>query len=204
MADLKELWNTAKERHGTDELIGRETVREAIRKRSGGLMGKLKNRLLHKIYYSAGSLILLIAAMFLTSNSGALIMLGIVNLAIFIGIILFYREYQSLRTDLDLTEDPLHVMTSFRDRLKRVIKYEELVGLTLYPLSAPAGFLLGMELAGANKPLMDSSTDWIAMIISIVVLTPAGHWLARWMNKKAFGKLLDQLSENIREWEDLS
>ncbi len=75
------------------------------------------------------------------------------------------------------------------------------VALFVYPVSAAGGFMLGATL-GAEKSieyLLSKKLIQISMPITIAVLVPLCYYLAKWMNKIAFGRHLEQLKKNIDE-----
>jgi len=204
MADLKTLWKSAKSRHGTNEILAPEVVRSAIRQRTGGLMDKLKKRIRIKIWITIFSIAAFLAIIILTNNTTVRILLGFVEAGMVAGLYFFFREFRELKTTIDFTQDPAGLMDSFLQRIRKILKYEELVGLTLYPPSFSGGFVLGAALDPDSDPYFSNPVEWIIFIVLLVAITPLCHWLARWMNKKAFGKLMQQLEENIEEFRSLA
>jgi hypothetical protein len=204
MADLKSLWQSAKLRHGTNDIIDPEVVKTAIQKRSGGIMDKLRKRVKLKIWFSIASFVFLLAMMLFTNNTAVRILLGFVEAGMLAGIYFFYREYRELHQEIDITQDPAGLMQSFHDRIRKLLRYEEMVGLTLYPPSFTGGFILGTTIDPTKDPWFNEPREWIIFGVILVVVTPLCHWLAKWMNRKSFGKLLSQLEDNIREFKALS
>ena len=204
MSDLKTLWQEAKERHSPDEIISSAVVHEAIRRRSGGIMDKLLKAVKYKFWYSVASFIILLVFMVISENLAVQILIAIIEIAMLAGIYFFYREYRELSREIDITAVPLDVMKRFEARIRKIIRYEEWVGLTMYPLSASAGFIIGVNVDPNNDPFFDELHEWLIYLAVIAILTPLCHWFARWMNRVAFGKLLKKLNENISELESAS
>ena len=75
------------------------------------------------------------------------------------------------------------------------------VALFVYPVSAAGGFMLG-AVFGSGKSiayLFSKTLIQVSMPITIAVLVPACFFLAKWMNRLAFGRHLEQLKKNIDE-----
>ncbi len=109
------------------------------------------------------------------------------------------RLYRQLRHPLPpgnlLTELERHVKA-----VKQWTRLQERVALLIYPVSAAGGFMLGGML-GSGKPVrvfLDKPLMQLALLITILILVPLCYYLARWMNRKAFGRYVDQLSEHIQ------
>lgn len=115
------------------------------------------------------------------------------------GSILLFQEWKILRQRVDMTQDVLHNLTTYRDRVLRVIRYEELIALTLYPVSISAGFFVGLKLYNHEAELMDRTTEWIILILLILIFTLAGHRVSHRLNQRAFGHQLQRLNENIQQ-----
>jgi hypothetical protein len=74
--------------------------------------------------------------------------------------------------------------------------------LLLYPVSAVGGFLLGLHV-GAAQPIevvLQKKMVWISLIVTVVAITPAAHWLGKKLTEIAFGKHIQHLKENIDAW----
>ena len=193
MSDLKEIWGTFQSEQG----ISKEEIKQNLKAKSRGIISSLSAKVKIKMYY----------ALFFTIAFGILIpfvfplasqiLLSIIWVAYLVGTIALYQEYQVLRKGIDMNLDILSAHLAFCDRIKKVIKYEEMVGLSLYPFSIAGGFFFGMQLASNNQPIMDQTMDWVILFVAVALLTILGNWLAKWMNRKAFGKYMEQLEEHI-------
>ena len=79
------------------------------------------------------------------------------------------------------------------------MRMQEKVALFFYPIGAAGGFLLG-GVMGSGKSIaeiMSRTPVQVAFVLAILLLTPAAYYLARWLNKKAFGKHLEALRSRI-------
>ena len=199
MDELKEIWKNLKKE--TNELtdFSASEIKNSINQKSKGIMKTLRHKVLQKllfcIFFTLVLGILIPFADPLPSKVLLLILLG----AYLMGDILLWQEYKELGKHVDVTQDLMENMLITRDRIKNVIKYEQLVGLALYPISLTAGFMMGLTAGEENPTYMDRQLDWVALVIAILVFTPLCHWLAKYLNTVAFGKYLDKLERNIVE-----
>lgn len=115
-----------------------------------------------------------------------------------------WQLYTQIDDKVSDSSSLLEEMKRQQRQIAEWMKTQERVALFIYPVSVAGGFLFG-GIMGSGKDiaeLMAHSKMWIALGLSILVLTPAAYYLARWMNKVAFGKELDRLEENIRHLEN--
>jgi len=201
MDELKEIWGKINEAKQPEEELTTDQLQQIGSQQSLGVISKLSRNVRAKMYYAIFFTVAFGTGLPFVFPLASQILLLIMIAAYLIGSILLYQEYKILQAGIDMTQDILSGLQAYRDRIKRVLKYEELVALCLYPVSVTAGFLFGMQVVDREARIMNQTLHWVALILSIVVMTIGGHMLARWMNKKAFGKYLDQLEGNIHELE---
>lgn len=127
------------------------------------------------------------------------ILLLILFAAYVVGSILLYQEYSTLRKGIDMSQDLLSGLLAYVQRVKDVLKYEELISLVMYPISACAGFFFGMKLFDPEAVIMDSQREWVSLVATLIVLTPLAHIITRLANKRSFGKQIKHLEQHISE-----
>lgn len=203
MNELKKAWEELKSDTKEFTTIQKEELYKAIHIKSKGPIRKLHHQVKFKWYF----------CLFFTVAIGILIpwidvlvsqiLLLILLSAYLVGDILLYQEHKVLEKGIDMSQDLKTSLNEYYKRVKDVLKYEELVGLTLYPISLTAGFFIGMKLGAPEEEIMNETSDWIALVITMIIITPLAHLLAKWMNKAAFGKYLNELKKNIDELEKL-
>ncbi len=90
--------------------------------------------------------------------------------------------------------------------ISTAIKLEERVFIFIYPISVAAGFFAGISISGAANNIANHPDKALAILfvlaVCIVVLTPLSHFLAKWLNKLAFGNYLKQLNRVIESYEN--
>ncbi|MEL6594261.1 MAG: hypothetical protein AAFP02_16300 [Bacteroidota bacterium] len=195
--DLRETWNELQQQSFDINIIEDGSLESMIHQQSASPMDKLRSQVFKKMMFIVGFVILFLAVMPFINKTIVQILLLVLTLAYVIGGIILWQEYNLLKTDIPMDNNLLESLKSYRDRIKAILKYEELIGLILYPISATLGFMWSFTQDHTVAEVFEKPFVWMTLVITLIVLTPACHWLARWMNKKAFGKYLDQLEENI-------
>lgn len=114
-----------------------------------------------------------------------------------------YHSYKLLKRLKAGTVDlPLLKTLEFQhEMIQRWIRLQERVAVAVYPFAGAGGFMIG-GFVGSGKSIeefMDKSLVQIIMVVVLLVIVPLAYWLAKWMNKVAFGKHLNKLKENIEE-----
>ncbi len=79
----------------------------------------------------------------------------------------------------------------------------EKIAVFVYPFAISGGFIMGgaFSLNKGVDELFASNYTIIALLLCIVILTPASFMLTRILNKKAFGDYLDRLNELVNDIE---
>lgn len=201
MDELKKAWGELSGQSDKFAELTPEEIQENVRSKSSGLMEKLRKNVRKKFYFCLFFMLAFGIGVPFVFPLASQILLLILWAGYLIGSVLLYQEYKALRSEVDMAQDIHQGLLAYYHRIKRVLHYEELIALTLYPVSASGGFFLGIKLVDKEAQIMNNPADWVVLIVMLIVFTLAGNWLAKWMNRKAFGKYLRQLKENIEELE---
>jgi hypothetical protein len=111
-----------------------------------------------------------------------------------------WRMYRQLDPRICNDCNLVSEMQRHYDAIRRWMQMQERVALFFYPIGAAGGFLLG-GVSGSGKTIpeiMSKTPVQIGFVLAILILTPMGYYLARWMNQKAFGKHLESLRSRIQ------
>jgi hypothetical protein len=201
MDQLKVAWKNIQPENVKDD-IDRIKLEEIINTKSKSPMDTLRQRVLIKWYFSLFFTLVLVVGIPFVDVLVSQILLSILLMGYVFGDVMLYQEYRQLKKVMNMDDNIRDTLEAYRKRVKNVLYYEELVGLTLYPISLSAGFFLSGFLSDPEG-FMTERTDWVFFVIMLVILVPASHFLARWMNRVSFGKYLNQLDENIKELQTL-
>ncbi len=198
MDELKEAWGSLKSKTEDFTNLSDQEIKHSIRTiRSTGIMEnlrqKVKYKLLWALFFALSFAIIIPFAFPLASQ----VLLTILLMAYAIGAMLLYQELQVLNKGVPMDSDLLTGLKAYLDRIRRVLRYEEMVSLTLYPVSASGGFFFGMQLVDREAAIMDKAWHWATLIVTVLLFTFIAHLATQKMNAKAFGQYLTQLEANI-------
>jgi len=102
----------------------------------------------------------------------------------------------SFRLDLNLKS----TLQQVYDNTVSTLAFQRKSSIIIYPIAATAGFLLGLSAETDAALMMQKWQVQIALLISILILTPASYYLALWMEKVSYRKYLDQLRDLIAQF----
>ncbi|MFY0600645.1 MAG: hypothetical protein JXR03_13315 [Cyclobacteriaceae bacterium] len=200
MDELKMLWGQIRDDKEL-ELLTQRKISESIRSKSTGTLSKLENKVKKRLYFS----LLMVLALALSIPFIALIsiqiLLSILLAAYLIGGVLIFQEYRYLKQHTAMDQNLLAGIKEYQKRVKDILRFEEIVSLILYPISAVSGFLLGMFLLDPHTELLNEPKDWFLLIVPLIILTPISHFLNRKINNRSFREHLSSLDEDIKELE---
>lgn len=199
MDELKHVWGKIEEQQTPFVPPSTAEIMKNISAESAGLIGKLQRKVRQKLNYAIFFTIIFALVIPFSFPLAAQVMMSILFVAYLFGAIQLNEELKILQRGIDMTQSVLHGLEAYRDRIKRVIRREETIALTLYPVSSSGGLFLGMQLVDREAAIMTKSYQWIILILTVIISTLACHWLAKKMNEKAFGQYLRQLDNNIDE-----
>jgi hypothetical protein len=201
MDNLKQVWDQLKKDSKDFTTFQEAEIESAIRQESHGLLATIRKKVFIKWLFCLFFTVLIAVGTPFVNVLASQVILLFLLVAYLFGSIMLWQEYQHLKHGIDMSKSLKEGLREYYDRVRKVLKYEEVIGLVLYPFSLSAGFFLGLSLG--ENPIMSQQKHWIALIICIIVFTPVGHFMAKWMNRKGFGKYMKQLKQNIDELEEL-
>ena len=199
--NLQDTWNELQSSSFDVKVFEEDSFKAMIHSSSQSQMSQLAKKVNIKIGFIVGFIIFFLGLMPFVKVAVVQVLLLVLTLAYVIGLILLWQEKKELKREIPMDGKMLEALKAFYQRVRNILRYEELIGLFLYPISATAGFLLGFTIKRDISEVFSETYVWMTLVVLLVVATPFFHWLARWMNKVAFGKYLDQLEANIQELE---
>lgn len=196
--DIKDIWKGIKEEEPVDMPA---CVKDSCSKHP---LAKLKHNLLINMIWALIICIGYIAILILFPKWQIQLAISIVLVFSLWAMGTAWQLYTQIDTNVSDSDSLLVEMKRQHRQIKHWMSTQARVALFIYPISAAGGFLLG-GVVGSGKEvaeMMGNMKMWIALAIAIAILTPAAHFLARWMNKVAFGNELNRLEDNIRHLEN--
>ncbi|WP_115869788.1 hypothetical protein [Marinoscillum furvescens] len=199
MDELKDLWKEVNIANADAEKQTSDVIHGNAVKRSSAPMEKLLRGIRSKAYFAIAFALVFGAIIPIAMPVVSQYLLIILFAAYVSGSILLFQEYRILKAGIDMTQNVRTSVKNYKKRIEKVLRYEEHVALCLYPVCAASGFLLGFQWMAGEQPILNSTKSWIIFGVVILVSTVVGYFLARYLNKKAFGPYLKQLEENLSE-----
>lgn len=192
--ELKDIWQQQ-----TEKALSDQEVASSLRKHSKHPVHKLQRNLLISLGFTVFFLIAF-STLFFFVNEWIIRGLLVIIIAFYLaGTVFTYKEWQHNRGIL-LSDQPVKdALQNIINRIRRSLRTSERVAIFVYPVSIAAGFLLGFSVEKDLSLLLDKPIGIIMLLVVIIVGTPASHWLAKWMNKKAYGKYLDEIEKTLNE-----
>ena len=197
--DLREHWSQISSVQIENTKTSKEDIMQAIHAKSQAPLDKLRKKLYAKILWTDLGIIFFAIMFVLTDIFVIRVLIGVIGACYIVGFIFLVKEYLALREPITMDENLLQTLSRYYQKFTSILRYEERFGLFVYPISASAGFLVG---ASVDTPLEENLAKpvfTLILVLTVAILVPLCNWLAKWMNRKAFGKYLKSLELNIQQ-----
>lgn len=200
MNDLKTLWGEIRSDQDLEIITGKQIL-ESIRNKSISTISKLESKVKVRFWFCVFVMLVLTIIIPFVGLTAAQILLSILMVSYLAGGILIWQEYRLLKNKMNMDKNLLSTLKEYKVRIKTFVKYEEIVSLILYPISASAGFILGMFLFNSDTALLNEPKDWLLLLIPLLIFTPIFHFLNKKLNRMTFANQLKELDKSIEELE---
>jgi hypothetical protein len=196
--DLKDIWNAAEP--SKQQLPQINSIKEI---KSKGLKNPLKlakKRLLQNIIWGIIIAIVYIPIIVIYNYWQIQLLLAITLLFTIWAIYTAIKLHQSIQSNVS-ANNLLSELMRVKTTLNQWMTVQSKVALFIYPISASAGYFVG-GVVGSGKSvdeLLVKPVIIYALIACILVLTLLCYFLAKWMFKLSFGKVIDQIDVLIEE-----
>lgn len=161
---------------------------------------RLKRAYLISIVFSVVFLLVFIALLFQFDETVVRLGITTVILAYIAFSWINLKAYRKIRIDFPMDDSLRTVLMNTHDFIAGNIRYQERVGLFVYPFALSAGYLMGLSAATGNAAEeLNSKIILIALGIVIIIMTPLCWLAARWMYRVSYGKCLKDLTTLIDE-----
>jgi hypothetical protein len=192
---IEETWEAiGKEKNSTS----RKEFDEALKHPTETVIKKINNRLLAKIGFTVLFTPMYLAAAIYVREAwlplSLFVLIFLIHLVALWFFVKQYRRGKRLKSDEAST---LNYLKQYRGMITSTIRIEELGGLVTYPFAGASGFFLALFADGDLDEAMTEYELWIILFVVLAIITPLSHKLAKWMNKKTFGKYLGVLNQRI-------
>ena len=196
--DIEKAWKDS----GAEVSISRNEIVRSLKQKPESILRKLRNQLFTKLLFTTVFTLLYTLILFNYDDLLVRVLFGVLIATHIIGIVYFTRQWRRLKDEVSMDRPILEVLREYQRIVQTSLRYEHLTGLMLYPVAASAGFFFALTQELDWQQIMESRMIWIIWFVTIVLLTPLAHLLAKWMNKVSFGKYVRRLDGHIKELED--
>ena len=127
------------------------------------------------------------------------IFLAIVIMLYVFFFVLNYRILHNIQTLYKLDSDIKSTLKNIYDSTTNLLTFQRKCAIYIYPICGTAGFLLGLSTEKDALAMIQKPKVFIALIITLIILTPLAHLLAKWLEKVSYNKYLNQLKDLIQQ-----
>lgn len=169
-------------------------------KKSKHPVQKLKEAYLTTTIFAAVFLVIFMIIFFQTHEVLVRVLMSLVILAYIFFFVINLNMFNRIKAPLPVERSLREVLQHTHTLISDNIRFQERVGLYIYPVAATAGFFLGAS-QGADDldKFLDKKVIYVILLVVLVILTPLCFYLARWMYKISYGKCLIELKHLIDE-----
>jgi hypothetical protein len=115
-------------------------------------------------------------------------------------LIYIYLQYRKIKTEIDFGGQVATALKEQYDLITGTLRMEERVGIVFYPIAVFCGGLLRETTEGHTiGEVMTNQVLMIVLGVCAVIFTPLGAWVAKKMNQRYYGAMLDKLKANLDE-----
>ncbi len=196
--DLEQIWKA--HNPDTGSLPDIKTIGQLSLPPSDTVLKKLKTTLLTNMMWAVLCAVLYVFVLINFTQWQILILIGITLAFTVWALFTAFQLYISVNPNVQ-ANGLLAELKRNRDAINRWMKIQQRVALAIYPFSATGGFLLGgVSSSGKSiEVLMAKPVFGWSLVIAIMILTPLSYLLAKWLFKKSFGKVVQQMDCTIAQ-----
>ncbi len=195
--EIENIWRSIDQ----DKRLTEAEIKSGIHAKNVDVLRKINRRLWWKIVFTLLFTPVYVGVIFYLNDWFPQMLFSLIALAHIVGLVFFIKRYKRAKALHMAKGSVVQTLKSYVDNVRSTIRLEELSGLFLYPISAAAGFFFSLMEKMTWQEALNEKIIWIILLVTIVVITPLAHLLARWMNRKTFNKLLQKLDQRIAELE---
>ncbi|MCU0418547.1 MAG: hypothetical protein MUC38_02725 [Cyclobacteriaceae bacterium] len=197
--DLQQAWNKLR-----DERLSKPTSEALnIGTKSKHPIQKLKSAYLTTTLFAVVFLFVFVALLFVFREGLIQAFLWLMIASYTAAVMVNYRMYQRLEPVIPPDQDLKSVLVNTHVLITKNIRMQEYVALFIYPFAGATGFFMGGATASGDiMGMLAKQQVIIALIIMVIVLTPACFYLSRWLYRVSYGKCLNELQERINALDD--
>lgn len=195
--DLKEAWKKLEQEKLNQPVVGTVEVRKNSKHPMQKLIQLSKITLVFVIFFELCFSFLLV----IMEQPIVKVFLIIMIIAYLFFFVINYRVLRDIQKSFRLDLNLKSTLKQVYDNIMSTLAFQRKASIIIYPLAATSGFLMGLSVEKDAAIMIQKWQVMVALVITIIILTPACYYLARWMEKVSYGKYLNQLRELIQQFE---
>ncbi len=195
--DLKEIWKKLETDKLNKPVLGAVEVRNSSHHPVQKLIKLFKLTLGFAIFFELAFTYLLVV----TPQPIVKVFLIIMIIVYLFFFLLNYKVLRNIQHSFRLDLNLKSTLKQVYENTSSTLAFQRKASLIIYPLAATAGFLLGLSVEKDAALMIQKWQVQIALLISIIILTPSSYLLALWMEKVSYGKYLAQLKDLLQQFE---
>lgn len=198
MEELNKLWQSIGKNNPTPEI---DELQLHLKNASENPLKMLKKNFQANLAFAVLFTLMFIVLFILMDGIWVRLFTGILLIGYMLAIFQTIKAYRKYLNDVHADEQVKVYLQKVYNGIGQMIRLQEISAIFFYPIALVAGFLMALY----QKDGMDAFNEnftWILLGVLIVVFTPLCYVLAKYLNKLAFGKYLEQIKLLIDDFEN--
>ncbi|MCS7073951.1 MAG: hypothetical protein NZ108_05750 [Bacteroidia bacterium] len=166
---------------------------------SGLPMEELKRSFLIQTGIAILAVISFLVGSFFTKDLILQILLWFLSICSLLNIGFYLRLIRNLTKTQLMNRSLREVLQTHCLYIRKMLKYQEVIAIFLYPIFAATGFFVGMSSQTTVWQAIHQSQNLILLSILLPLLTLLGYFSSRWLNRHSYEKYLDELEDKLKE-----
>lgn len=197
MNDLKDLWLKSSSREENPEFAKSDLFQ--LRERKNSPIKMLRRSLVINTVFAVFFLAFFLFLMFAISEIWFRTLILVVCISYLAGILFNLYILKSYLSNVPHDSSIHAFLQKLSSRMKKAILTVEYTAILIYPVAITAGFMLPFSLEGKIEQLLNDNYLIGLLVLCMFILTPLCFWLARTLNKRAFGRYLNEIDTYLNQ-----
>lgn len=206
MDELNKLWREISDKNWRTELDEAPPLERPFSPTSQNMMAEMTRKVLYKVWFIIGFILLYGVWAVIAIDGNREIMLLIAAMLLFglFNLWLVLPPYLRMKKQVGLMSGNLkEVLHFYHEQLHGIVRRENIIGGVFTPIAAMLGFSFAIiEEKGSFLFIWERPWLLATMLVTGLLVGALGAWMTVWLNRKAFGKYLNYLKENLKQLEE--
>ncbi|MCB0819033.1 MAG: hypothetical protein KDC13_00305 [Bacteroidetes bacterium] len=198
MNDLKELWQKSNPPKADPEFALSDL--KLLQERSDSPFFRLRRSLIANTIFATFFLGIFLILLFSIPEQWFQTLIFVVCLSYVAGIAYNLYILRKYLHELPRDSSMLSYLQTLSSGMKKAISTVEYSAILIYPFAITAGFLLPFSLEGQPDLVLKNNILMVVLFCTLLILTPLCFWLARVLNKRAFGRYIKEIDVLLNQF----